>query len=47
MSELSITEQAALGSGADFWTTKQVGPVPAIVLTDGPHGVRKQVASTD
>jgi beta-glucosidase len=47
MSELSPTEQAALGSGADFWTTKQVGPVPAIVLTDGPHGVRKQVAATD
>ncbi|QNE16781.1 beta-glucosidase [Kribbella qitaiheensis] len=45
MSELA--EQAALGSGADFWTTKQVGPVPAIVLTDGPHGVRKQVAASD
>ncbi|WP_112238298.1 glycoside hydrolase family 3 C-terminal domain-containing protein [Kribbella monticola] len=47
MAELSTAEQAALGSGADFWTTKQVGAVPAIVLTDGPHGVRKQVASSD
>ena len=47
MAELSLAEQAALGSGADFWTTKQVGAVPAIVLTDGPHGVRKQVASSD
>ena len=29
-----IGQQAALGSGADFWTTKAVGDVPAITLTD-------------
>ncbi|WP_029111243.1 glycoside hydrolase family 3 C-terminal domain-containing protein [Mycobacterium sp. URHD0025] len=42
---LGLAEQAALGSGASFWTTKAVGPVPAIVLTDGPHGVRRQSGS--
>lgn len=44
---LSLTEQAALGSGADFWRTKQVGDVPSLMLTDGPHGVRRQVGATD
>ena len=42
------TEQkAALGSGADFWTTKAVGDVPSIMMTDGPHGLRKQEGDTD
>ena len=40
-----MAEQAALGSGASFWSTKAVGAVPAIVLTDGPHGVRRQTGS--
>ncbi|MFV8052771.1 glycoside hydrolase family 3 C-terminal domain-containing protein [Mycobacterium sp. 48b] len=42
---LDLTEQAALGSGASFWTTKAIDSVPAIVLTDGPHGVRRQSGS--
>ncbi|MUL80466.1 beta-glucosidase [Mycobacterium sp. CBMA247] len=42
---LDLTEQAALGSGASFWTTKAIGTVPALVLTDGPHGVRRQSGS--
>lgn len=42
---LDLTEQAALGSGASFWTTKPIGPVPSIILTDGPHGVRRQSGS--
>lgn len=42
---LDLTEQAALGSGASFWTTKPIGPVPSIMLTDGPHGVRRQSGS--
>ncbi|CRZ15049.1 glycoside hydrolase family 3 C-terminal domain-containing protein [Mycolicibacterium neworleansense] len=42
---LDLTEQAALGSGASFWTTKAIGPVPALMLTDGPHGVRRQSGS--
>ncbi len=39
---LDVSQAAALGSGATFWATKAVGPVPAMVLTDGPHGVRRQ-----
>lgn len=44
--DLDLVEQAALGSGATFWTTKAVGPVRSMVLTDGPHGVRKQIESS-
>ncbi|GAA1057704.1 glycosyl hydrolase [Agromyces luteolus] len=44
---LTTEEKAALTSGESFWTTKQVGPVPSIMLTDGPHGVRKQDDSAD
>ncbi|MGW0158211.1 glycoside hydrolase family 3 C-terminal domain-containing protein [Mycobacterium sp. NPDC003323] len=45
IADLTTAEQAALGSGATFWTTKTIGSIPAIVLTDGPHGVRKQSGS--
>jgi beta-glucosidase len=46
---LTPEERASLTSGADFWMTKAIerAGVPAIMLTDGPHGVRKQVAATD
>ncbi|MEV6279062.1 glycoside hydrolase family 3 C-terminal domain-containing protein [Nocardia sp. NPDC051832] len=47
ISELSLPERAALGSGADFWTTKATGPIPSVLLTDGPHGVRRQTGATD
>ncbi|MFI1465248.1 glycoside hydrolase family 3 C-terminal domain-containing protein [Nocardia carnea] len=47
LSQLSLAEKAALGSGADFWTTEAIGPVPALTLTDGPHGVRRQTGATD
>ncbi|MEV6932776.1 glycoside hydrolase family 3 C-terminal domain-containing protein [Dactylosporangium sp. NPDC051485] len=40
---MEIEEQAALTSGADFWHTRAVAGVPAVMVTDGPHGVRKQV----
>ncbi|KQR96506.1 beta-glucosidase [Williamsia sp. Leaf354] len=47
LSDLSLEDKAALGSGADFWTTKAVGSVPSLMLTDGPHGVRKQTGASD
>src|SRR5687768_5405887 len=47
ITELTLEEKAALGSGKDFWTTKTVGPVASIVLTDGPHGVRRQAGASD
>lgn len=44
---LTLEQKAGLTSGADFWTTKEAPGVPSIMLTDGPHGVRKQDASAD
>ncbi|MCX7522906.1 glycoside hydrolase family 3 C-terminal domain-containing protein [Microbacterium sp. STN6] len=46
---LTLEEKASLTSGASFWTTKAVerAGVPAIMLTDGPHGVRKQREGSD
>ncbi|MBO0678672.1 glycoside hydrolase family 3 C-terminal domain-containing protein [Mycolicibacterium sp. S2-37] len=46
VAEWSLAERTALGSGADFWSTRAVRQVPAIVLTDGPHGVRLQTENT-
>lgn len=42
LGELTLEQTAQLGSGAGFWTTKKVGDVPAVSMTDGPHGLRKQ-----
>ncbi|MGC4932806.1 glycoside hydrolase family 3 C-terminal domain-containing protein [Gordonia sp. DT30] len=40
-------EQARLTSGRDFWTTEAIGDLSPIMLTDGPHGLRKQTGGTD
>lgn len=45
--DLTLEEAASLGSGASFWTTKQVQDIPAIYVTDGPHGLRTQTGSAD
>jgi beta-glucosidase len=44
VTQLTLEEKAALTSGASFWYTKAVERVgvPAIMVTDGPHGLRKQ-----
>lgn len=39
---LTVEEKAALTSGSGFWHTTAVTGVPQIMVTDGPHGVRKQ-----
>ncbi len=44
---LTLEQKASLTSGAGFWTTKAVPGVPSIMLTDGPHGVRKQATTGD
>ncbi|WP_250034945.1 glycoside hydrolase family 3 C-terminal domain-containing protein [Paractinoplanes maris] len=44
---MELTDQSALTSGSDFWQTTAAGGVPAITLTDGPHGVRLQSDASD
>lgn len=46
---LTLAEKAALTSGTDFWYTKAVEhlDIPSIMLTDGPHGLRKQREQAD
>lgn len=45
LSELTLQEKAALISGADIWHTVAVErlDIPAIMCSDGPHGMRAQV----
>ncbi|WP_454856294.1 glycoside hydrolase family 3 C-terminal domain-containing protein [Promicromonospora soli] len=52
---LTLEEKASLLSGQDFWTTQPVArdgaagsaAVPSVMVTDGPHGLRKQADSPD
>ena len=46
---MTLAEKADFCSGADLWrlpANKRLG-LPAIMLTDGPHGLRKQAADKD
>lgn len=43
----ALADAAALLTGADFWSTREVGGVRSLVLTDGPHGVRRQDGESD
>ncbi len=44
VAQMTLEEKAGLCSGADFWHTKAVERlnIPAIMMSDGPHGLRKQ-----
>jgi len=44
---LTLQQKAALGSGQSFWITKPVAGLPSVLLTDGPHGVRRQTGAAD
>lgn len=47
--KMTLEEKAGLCSGADFWRTKAVErlDVPQMMVSDGPHGLRKQEETAD
>ena len=49
ISQMTLEEKAGMCSGADFWKLKCVERlgIPQVMVTDGPHGVRKQAESAD
>lgn len=46
--KMTLEEKARIGTGANIWETVAVPRlgVPGIMMTDGPHGVRKEDLST-
>ena len=48
ISKLTLKEKAALCSGSGFWHTKAIEhlQIPSVMLSDGPHGLRKQNMET-
>ena len=49
LSDLDLVEKTSLLSGSGFWHTRAVERVgiPSIMMTDGPHGLRKQTGTGD
>lgn len=48
VSGLTLDQKISLLSGADFWHSTGIpaAGIPAMMLTDGPHGLRKQTGDT-
>ena len=49
LTELTVDEKISLLDGQDFWHTQALPAhgVPSIMVTDGPHGLRKQSQGAD
>lgn len=49
ISQMTLEEKASLCSGSDFWHTQAIERlgIPSLMITDGPHGLRKQVGASD
>ena len=49
VAEMTLEEKAGLCSGLDFWHTKPVErlEIPSVMVSDGPHGLRKQDQEAD
>lgn len=49
ISKMTLEQKASFLTGGSFWETLEIEElgIPKIFLSDGPHGVRKQIESTD
>ncbi|WP_172200743.1 beta-glucosidase family protein [Saccharibacillus qingshengii] len=49
ISQMTLEEKASLCSGKDFWHTQGIERlgIPSVMVTDGPHGLRKQAEDAD
>ena len=47
LKQMTLEEKASLCSGLDFWRTKPIERlnIPSVLMTDGPHGLRKEKES--
>ncbi|MDR1906451.1 MAG: glycosyl hydrolase, partial [Clostridiales bacterium] len=43
VAQMTLEEKASLASGKGFWTTEEIDRlgIPSVMMTDGPHGIRK------
>ena len=49
IADMTLEEKISFCTGADFWHTKEMPQhgIPAIMMSDGPHGLRCQAAEAD